>query len=116
TPPHLAKVGARAAISPAWTPSASARPEGAFRRGPAGPDSSSELSRGAAAGAEGDPEGPVRATPGSRGARDWGGPAGARAAEAPANGDGEREADATVIRQAGVGAGEGSPKPDRWEE
>jgi hypothetical protein len=39
-----------------------------------------------------------------------------KAAEPPANGDGEREADATVIRPAGVGAEEGSPKPDRWEE
>src|SRR5205085_12104525 len=29
TPAYLAKVGARAAISPAWTPSAAARPEGA---------------------------------------------------------------------------------------
>jgi Double zinc ribbon len=39
-----------------------------------------------------------------------------KAAEPPANGDGEREAKATAIRPAGVGAEEGSPKPDRWEE
>ncbi len=39
-----------------------------------------------------------------------------KAAEPPANGDGEREADATVIRPAKVGAEEGNPKPDRWEE
>ena len=41
-----------------------------------------------------------------------------KAAEPPANGDGdgEREPDATVIRQARVGPEEGNPKPDRWEE
>jgi hypothetical protein len=39
-----------------------------------------------------------------------------KAAEPPTNGDGEREADATVIRRAEVTAEEESPKPDRWEE
>jgi hypothetical protein len=39
------------------------------------------------------------------------------AAEPAANGDGERQADATVIGSAEVAAlEEGSPKPDRWEE
>src|SRR4029077_6194355 len=71
TPAHAAKVGVCAAISTAWTLSATARPDGAFRSCDAlEPDSPCRLSRCAAARAPRDPEGTRGAAARSRRAGD----------------------------------------------